>query len=96
MMRIWSRFLTLAAVVIVISAAAPIDPAHAVRCLKRLTRNGTVTYCGGGYVDLNGRVYTKKKAMLAPSHGPKQGPVQISHPVTINATSHQEGGGGRH
>ncbi len=92
MTRIQSLFVTLTAAVVVIWAAA--GPAHAVRCLKMLTRNGTVVYCGGGYVDLHGNVYTKKKAALSPPPAPHQGPAQINHPVMVNAASHA--GGGRH
>ncbi len=95
MKRTGSRILALAAAVVVMSAAAPAGAKHAVRCLKVLTREGTVTYCGGGYVDLNGNVYEKKKkAAMSSSPGPHPGPVQINHPVMINAVSHH--GGGRH
>ncbi len=90
------QFIALATAVAVVSVAAPIDRAHAVRCLKVLTREGTKTYCGGGYVDLHGNVYEKrKKTALAPAPGPQPGrPVQVNQPVNINATSHH--GGGRH
>ncbi len=90
-----ARVIALTTAVVVLSVAAPIDRAHAVRCLKVLTREGTKTYCGGGYVDLHGNVYEKrKKAAFAPSPAPQKGPAQINQPVTINATSHH--GGGRH
>ena len=88
------RFIALAAAVVVISAVAPVERAHAVRCLKVLTREGTKTYCGGGYVDLHGNVYEKrKKAAVSSSPGPHQGPVQVDHPVTVNSMSRH---GGRH
>lgn len=93
-MKMRTLLLALAAAVVAVSAAVPADAAtRAPRCLKVLTREGTKTYCGGGYVDLHGNVYEKrKKAAFAPSPGP-QGPVHVDHPVTVNTMSRH---GGRH
>lgn len=75
-------------------------------CARR--QQSCVTKCSGTYdcrqvcttiwedcIDHGG--WSKKAALArapSPSHGPQRGPVQVDHPVTINAMAHH--GGGRH